>query len=76
MEFPLQLFDKLMILRRWRERQRWEKGGIEKKNILVDIVRGSCELAFQSICDLSQKPVWFKFNSNFKGMGRPDIIIP
>ena len=57
MKFPQQLFDKLVIFLRWGERQGWGKGEIKKKNILVNVKRGSCELASQSTRDLSQKTI-------------------
>lgn len=54
MTFPQPLFDKLMILLMWGEKN--EGGGngiIVKKNILVHIQRGSYELISQSSCDLN-----------------------
>lgn len=57
MKFPQQLFDKLVILLRWGERQGWGKGEIKKKNVLVSVKRGSCEPASQGTRGLSQKTV-------------------
>lgn len=53
-----------MVLLRWRERQGREKGKIEKKNILIDVKSGSCELAGQSSRDLSLEN-HIKLDSNF-----------